>query len=195
MRVRYYYDKLGRLHHRSIGVEGQTALLAGTEYYYQDNPDGSTTPLISKVDSHGWVTEYTYDDNGNFTEARETRNGVVKVTGYEYDAIGQLIRVNDETDTTAGTAGTTWVFTYDLGGNILTKAAYPYTTGTVGTAAESHTYTYGNAGWKDQLTAFDGTPITYDAIGNPLNEGTWTYTWQHGKQLASNEQDRGNGVV
>ncbi len=93
MRVRYYYDKLGRLHHRSIGVEGQTALLAGTEYYYQDNPDGSTTPLISKVDSHGWVTEYTNDDNGNITEARETRNGVVKVTGYEYDAIGQLIRV------------------------------------------------------------------------------------------------------
>lgn len=24
---------------------------------------------------------------------------------------------------------------------------------------------------------------TYDAIGNPLNDGTWTYTWQAGRQL------------
>ena len=22
-------------------------------------------------------------------------------------------------------------------------------------------------------------------MGNPLNDGTWTYTWQHGRQLAS----------
>ena len=25
--------------------------------------------------------------------------------------------------------------------------------------------------------------ITYDAIGNPLSDGTWTYTWQNGRQL------------
>ena len=100
-----------------------------------------------------------------------------------YDAIGQLIRVNDQWDTTAGTTGTTWVFTYDLGGNILTKNAYAYTTGTVGTAVQSHNYTYGNAGWKDLLTAYDGTTITYDQIGNPLSDGTWTYTWEHGRQL------------
>ena len=34
-----------------------------------------------------------------------------------------------------------------------------------------------------------GTPITYDAIGNPLTDGTWTYTWQHGRQLAGMEKD------
>ena len=27
--------------------------------------------------------------------------------------------------------------------------------------------------------------ITYDQIGNPLNDGEWTYTWQNGRQLAS----------
>ena len=27
--------------------------------------------------------------------------------------------------------------------------------------------------------------FTYDAIGNPLSDGTWTYAWQHGRQLAS----------
>ena len=35
------------------------------------------------------------------------------------------------------------------------------------------------------LTAYDGAAITYDGIGNPLSDGTWTYTWEHGRQLAS----------
>ena len=46
------------------------------------------------------------------------------------------------------------------------------------------TYAYGDSSWGDLLTAFDGNAITYDAIGNPLSDGTWTYTWQHGRQLA-----------
>lgn len=101
---------------------------------------------------------------------------MVKVTGYEYDAIGQLIRVNDQTDTTAGEHGTIWTFTYDLGGNILAKTAYMRTaTGAQGAEHETHTYTYGN-GWKDQLTVFDNVPIQYDSIGNPINDGTWQYT-------------------
>ena len=28
-----------------------------------------------------------------------------------------------------------------------------------------------------------GVGITYDKIGNPLSDGTWTYTWQNGRQL------------
>ena len=31
---------------------------------------------------------------------------------------------------------------------------------------------------------YNGTAITHDAIGNPLNDGTWTYTWS-GRQLTS----------
>lgn len=27
--------------------------------------------------------------------------------------------------------------------------------------------------------------ITSDAIGNMTNDGTWSYTWEHGRQLAS----------
>jgi RHS repeat-associated protein len=47
------------------------------------------------------------------------------------------------------------------------------------------TYTYGDASWGDLLTAYDGVAITYDEMGNPLSDGTWTYTWEHGRQLAS----------
>ncbi len=46
------------------------------------------------------------------------------------------------------------------------------------------TYTYGDSAWGDLLTAYDGSAITYDAIGNPLSDGTWNYTWEHGRQLA-----------
>ena len=116
---------------------------------------------------------------------RSTRDPSTLLTKYTYDKIGRLTSVNDQTDTTADTTGTTWLFAYDLGGNILTKKAYAYTTESVSglTPTESHTYTYGNSGWKDQLTKFDGTTITYDSIGNPTNDGTWAYTWEHGKQL------------
>ena len=73
----------------------------------------------------------------------------------------------------AGSSGTTWVYAYDLGGNILSKKAYAYTAGTQGAAVHTDTYTYGDADWKDKLTAFNGKNITYDAIGNPLKDPTW----------------------
>ena len=91
--------------------------------------------------------------------------------------------MNDPNDTTSGTTGTTWVYNYDRGGNILSKSRYAYTTGTVGTALETIPYTYGDSNWKDKLTAYNGNTITYDAIGNPLSDGTWTYTWGAGRQL------------
>ena len=45
-------------------------------------------------------------------------------------------------------------------------------------ATREDVYTYGDANWKDKLTAYDGKPITYDAIGNPLTYDGYTFTWQ-----------------
>ena len=99
--------------------------------------------------------------------------------------------VQVQSEATSGLKGTTWVHTYDQGGNILSKAAYPFTEeeAITGAAVHADIYTYGNANWKDQLTAYNGTPITYDAIGNPLTFGTQTFTWQHGRQLAQTSKD------
>ena len=58
-------------------------------------------------------------------------------------------------------------------------------TGTLGTTVDTITYTYGDTNWGDLLTAYDGTAITYDGIGNPLSDGTWTYTWRNGRELAT----------
>jgi len=65
---------------------------------------------------------------------------------------------------------------------------YAYTTGTLGAVQSTYTYTYGNAEWGDQLTAYRGTSITYDTLGNPLsyyNGSSYTFTWQKGRTLAT----------
>ena len=97
--------------------------------------------------------------------------------------LGQLIRVNDPHE------NATWVYNYDRGGNILSKVRYAYTTGALGTAVETIPYAYSDSNWKDKLTAYNGTAITYDAIGNPLNDGAWTYEWQAGRQLKRMSRD------
>ena len=135
------------------------------------------TNLVSSITQPGCNCGYGYDDNGNIASA--TLNG--KWTGYTYDALGQLIQVNDRSDTRSGENGTTWKYTYDLGGNILKKERFAYADTT--SPLETVTYTYGDANWRDKLTVFNGNDIAYDAIGNPLHDGTWTYTWQNGRQL------------
>ena len=139
--VSYSYDAIARVTGRTVTV-GNTSYL--TAYAYLPGVSGKTTGLIQSITQTGENFSYTYDDVGNISSV--TQNGLT--TTYEYDPLGQLIRVNDQNDTTSGATGTTWVFTYDLGGNIKTKKAYAYTTGSVSglTPAESHTFTYGNAG-------------------------------------------------
>ena len=185
-KVGYTYDALGRMATRTA-ESGVTAGKLTSSYSYVGGGYGtnSTTPLVAKI-TQGTPAgaamdfEYEYDTRGNII--LEKRGSLT--TTYAYDALGQLIRVNDPHDTTSGSSGTTWVYSYDRGGNILSKARYAYTTAdTLGTALQTISYTYGDSNWKDKLTAYDGVTITYDAIGNPLSDGTWTYTWGAGRQL------------
>ena len=169
-------DKLNRTTFSAVKLGSKTFT---SEYHFAAGGygTGSVTNLVSSITQPGCNCGYGYDDNGNIASA--TLNG--KWTGYTYDALGQLIQVNDHSDTRSGADGTTWKYTYDLGGNILKKERFAYADTT--TPLETVTYTYGDANWRDKLTAVNGSTIRYDAIGNPLNDGTWTYTWQNGRQL------------
>ena len=178
-KVDYVYDKLNRITSRTV-TNGTSSY--ATQYAYAPGAtaygENATTPLVSSITQgegeNAMNFAYTYDNRGNITS--ETCNGLT--TTYVYDALGQLIRVNDPHE------NATWVYTYDCGGNILNKARYAYTAADeLGEALESIPYTYGDANWKDKLTAYNGKTITYDAIGNPLNDGTWSYEWQAGRQL------------
>ena len=169
-------DKLNRTTFSAVKLGSKTFT---SEYHFAAGGygTGSVTNLVASITQPGCNCGYGYDDNGNIVSA--TLNG--KWTGYTYDALGQLVQVNDHSDTRSGKNGTTWKYTYDLGGNILKKERFAYADTT--TPLETVTYEYGDANWRDKLTAVNGNAIAYDAIGNPLNDGTWTYTWQNGRQL------------
>ena len=178
-KVDYVYDKLNRITSRTV-TNG--ASVYATQFAYTPGAaaygENATTRLVSSITQgegeNAMNFAYTYDNRGNITS--ETHNGLT--TTYVYDALGQLIRVNDPHE------DATWVYVYDRGGNILNKTRYAYTTADeLGEAVEAIPYIYGDVNWKDKLTAYNGVPIAYDANGNPLNDGTWTYEWQAGQQL------------
>ena len=169
-------DKLNRTTFSAVKLGSKTFT---SEYHFAAGGygTGSVTNLVSSITQPGCNCGYGYDDNGNIASA--TLNG--KWTGYTYDELGQLIQVNDHSDTRSSSDGTTWTYSYDLGGNILQKQRFAYKDTT--SPLETVTYTYGDENWRDKLTAVNGNAIAYDAIGNPLHDGTWTYTWQNGRQL------------
>lgn len=97
---------------------------------------------------------------------------------YQYDGQNQLTRENNPY------AGKTWIYQYDDGGNILSKTEYAYTTGAVSGTGNAVTYEY-DSEWKDLLEEYNGTAVSSDSIGNITALGTRTFTWEHGRQLAS----------
>ena len=142
---------------------------------------GNTSPLISNINQPNENHTYTYDDAGNILSVKR---GSITTT-YAYDGIGQLTRVNDPNDTAGGSSGTTWVYEYDRGGNILAKKCYAYTTGALGTCLQAIPYAYGDSVWKDKVTSFNGITFSYDAIGNLTSDGSFTYGWSAGRLLTS----------
>ena len=173
-KLEYTYDALCRVSSRK--AVGGTECVSRYEYVSGDTArygSGATTSLIQKIVQPGVSFEYAYDTRGNIVS--EKRGSLT--TTYVYDALGQLIRVNDPHE------NATWVYNYDCGGNILSKVKYAYTTGALGAAVQTILYDYGDANWKDKLTAYNGTAITYDAIGNPLNDGERRYEWEAGRRL------------
>ena len=177
----YGYDALGRVSTRTLTVNGGN-YVSTYEFEAGGQGTGSETALVSGITQPNYNIYYTYDNVGNiateYIEKPEYPLG--RVIYYHYDKLGQLIRTDNQRD------GETWVYQYDRGGNMLQKACYEYTLDeNPGTPWSTAVYTYGDSNWKDKLTAYNGTAITYDAIGNPQNDGTWTYTWQAGRQLAS----------
>ena len=170
------YDGYSRVTGKTVQNSGNTVL--STSYAYRDiDAEHTTTQVSSLMSTFGGNTvshSYTYDANGNILSDGTTT--------YAYDSLNQLVW---EYNTAAGKA---WNYAYDLGGNILSKTEYDYADGQTSNPV-TVSYTYGDAVWRDLLTAYNGEAITYDGIGNPTSYRGWGMTWQGGRQLASMQKD------
>ena len=176
----YTYDNLNRTSEKRIDLPSEHltdySSQIYTEYHYLSRIDRvnrtlvqtglvSGMTVVSAINDNGdefecdWYTAtYTYDANGNITTVNQ--NGAV-YQSYTYDGLNQLIRHDD------AVVGASYTYSYDEGGNIISKSEYDYSTGDLGEPIETVNYTY-DSSWKDKLVSYDGKTITYDEIGNPL---------------------------
>ena len=183
------FDRLSRV--ITSREEGKSVFF--TDYEYKNGKtDNSTTNLVSKLTqkygSNQLVNyEYSYDGNGNIVQIKQ--NGTI-IAKYSYDELNQLVWSADRN------TGLYTQIIYDNAGNITNVREYNLSTvswAPNGLKSEKK-YTYGDTNWKDMLTTYNGTAITYDAMGNPLSyRDSIKFTWKNGRQLA--KISNGNNTI
>ncbi len=136
------------------------------------------TPIESGTSRNTYYNKafYEYDHNGNVVyEYSKNNNGaIVDKKYYEYDEAGQIIgEVNYEN-------GNSTTYTYDAGGNLVSKTQHNISEVTVDSVTNKVT-NYGStivgasanmtydSNFKDRLISYNGTSISYDTLGNPIN--------------------------
>lgn len=153
------------------------------EYSYTENDNAVASDVIKYNGTSVLNAGYTYDNNGNVTEKNYGNSRSVTNT---YDTKDRI--------TSTSYSGKTFNYTYDVNSQLTTvsgnnySASYAYDSrGNItnkNVNGTSTTFTYSNSDWKDELTAVNGTPLTYDANGNVLTYGDKSYTWSNGRNLA-----------
>ena len=181
--LEFGYDALKRLNR--VTVKNGSSVILNTAYAYRDVSwnRGSAQVEFRNVrlgSDSGMLLEgkkYSYDKAGNLVMISESTGKYNKLVEYAYDDQNQL---KSEAYYKSGEAKAylTYYYTYDTAGNLLTVSQKKGDTTTL-----LQTYTYGDAQWHDLLTAVNGQAITYDASGNPLSYGGWSFGWQNGRQL------------
>jgi RHS repeat-associated protein len=158
--IGYGYDAADRMTARTIG----TATLS---YGYD-----AANRLLSISQAGTTLVSKTYDDANRLTSL-SLPGGIVETPAY--DAASQLTGITYAAGSTAlGDVS----YSYDPSGNRSTVGGSWARTGLpqpVGSAS----YDAAN-----QLTTWNGTPITYDANGNLTGDGTSTYSWDSRGQLS-----------
>ena len=181
--LEFGYDALKRLNR--VTAKSGSSIIMNTAYAYRDVSwnRGSAQVEFRNVrlgSDSGMLLEgkkYSYDKAGNLVMISESTGDFNKLVEYTYDSQNQL---TSEAYYKSGEAEAylTYNYTYDTAGNLLTVSQKKGNTTTL-----LQTYTYGDAQWHDLLTAVNGQAITYDASGNPLSYGGWSFGWQNGRQL------------
>lgn len=178
--VSYNYDKVNRLKKASLNTTTPLEMSYTYGTYEYGDETLSNNRIVKEV--VGDTTyRYEYDGVGNITKISETKSdSSTKTILYTYDELNQLKKVVDNI------RNVTYTYSYDDAGNLLSENVKRYDSSGNQISSETNNYSYNDSNWKDKLTTYNGTTITYDAIGNPLSyrDGI-TFTWKNGRQLNS----------
>ena len=180
-KINYNYDDFSRYASKVVNF-GNTNYTTSYEYLSYEN---ATSGLVSQytigVGDNNQIFNYKYDSAlENITEIKDGNGNLLY--RYTYDSLDRLIREDNSV------VGETCVYEYDNNGNILSESSYAYTLGSLSDATLrfTYTYTYGNSQYKDQLTSYCGSAITYDAMGNPeIYYNGMEFEWENANNLVS----------
>jgi len=116
---------------------------------------------------------YSYHPNGNVSTVWYNDFALAQ---FEYDQHNRLVSFIDWSNDRR------YLYQYDNGGNITSVTAQARQ-GTTWVTVDVTTYQYTDP-WRDLLTNWNGHPIIYDPIGNPLlYRNNMQMTWENGRQL------------
>jgi YD repeat-containing protein len=159
--ITYSYDADHRLLTRT--VVGETPVS-----YSWDN---AGNPL-SAVQG-GSSLAYAYDGAGRLS-SMTLPNGVV--VAYSYDGDSRIAEIAYSNG--SGPLGNL-TYAYDADGRVVTRG------GSLASIVMPQSVTGNTFNTANEMTAFNGQPLTYDPNGNLLNDGTNIYTWDSRNDLAS----------
>lgn len=168
------YDALQRVDKMSL-TNGTNELLTDT-FEFATLKNGPTNLVKEHVKYlkglKDTTTTYSYDKNGNIIRINTDEFGI----RYEYDELNRLIREDNET------LNKTYLYRYDVGGNITSKREFAFTLDDEPKNPQSRSvFQYNLIGQKDQLSKIivDGavTNVTYDIMGRPLSYRGKTLSW------------------
>ncbi len=186
-------DWFGRVYSKNVELETSkddvtSTITSSIAYNYADTDTTATTKITSMTsnivcgeNTYSKQEYYEYDAVGNITGIyRLAENEKIYYNKYYYDEANQIVREDNRLGEFSCT------YTYDVGGNIVSRIRYPYTEGDLTglTPEETHSYTYENTICGDLLTGYNGQSISYDNMGNTTSLDGVQYEWTAGRQLS-----------
>ena len=124
---------------------------------------------------------YSYDSVGNITAvARYLDNFLTYQIDYVYDSHSRLIRENNPL------LDKTFVFEYDIEGNITSKKEYAYSTNPASSLTNPicvNSYSYSQT-YPNRLIGHNNETISYDSVGNPTSYRGKSFSWTKGTLLS-----------
>ena len=164
--IKYLYDDLLRLVMKKINNSYEIK-------YDYETVGKRTSQLLKAITNGNNKFSCNYDESYNITEEYLNNN---LLHHYEYNDYNELILDIDYMNAFK------YEFVYDNNGNILSKTKKDLNTDNI---LNTDLFEYNDNSWKDLLTKYNNTSITYDSIGNPLTIGDNALLWVNGKQLSS----------